>query len=166
MGLLDDLKKEAKKVVKDANKLKKKTGRALYDELIEPPSTTTQIERYVKDMWEDEVKQKAVGKEFEKVIKDIGNEFNSLIGNNKTESSLSEGFDKICDKLDKLASKSPVIKKLSNFFKKAAELVESLTESPKTKQVAWESFKKSASELGAEIQKTVVGPSKSASRAR
>jgi len=167
MSGLDNLKAEikaqAKKIGRQTThavgKELREGKRALAD-LMEPPSTLTQIERFFEDIWKDEIKPAAaklnagVRRQMNTLYKGISD----LIKSDKTLGVIADSISDFAKKISKAVS--PVMKKLGNFCSKLGALVKSLAGTSKDREKAWKNMKKATKEVGTAIKQAVVGKNK------
>lgn len=135
-------------------------------DIIEPPSTLTQIERFFEDIWKDEIKPAAA-----KLNAGVRGQMNALhkgvsdlMKSNETLGAIADSISDFAKKTSKAVS--PVMKKLGNFCGKLGALVKSLAGTSSDREKAWKNMKTATKEVGVTIKQAVVGKNKASGLAR
>ena len=169
MSKFDRLKEQAKGIGRQTAHAAEKVSRVAereFNDMIEPPSTLTQIERFFEDVWKDKIKPAAakLNAGVQRQMNSLYKEISDFIKSNKTLSAIADGISDFAKKISKTVS--PVIKKLGNFCSKLGALVKSLAGTSEDRERAWKNMKKATKEVGTAIKQAVVGKDKASSFAR
>jgi len=133
------------------------------EDLLKPPSTITEVERFFEDAWKDDIKPAAakLNVNIKREMSELDKDISELLHSNKSTSAIATGFSDLSKKI----SNNPVMKALGDFCSKIGNLVNSLAGTDKDRAKAWESVKKATAKVGTEIKKA-VGVEKSSGFAR
>jgi hypothetical protein len=163
---LNDLKREAIYKAQQAKhtleKTKREGVRGVKD-LLNPPSTMTEVERFFEDTWKDDIKPAAakLNVNIKREMSELGKDISELLHSNKSTAAIATSFSDLSKKI----SNNPVMKALGDFCSKMGNLVSSLAGTDKDRTKAWEAVKKATVKVGTEIKKA-VGVEKSSGFAR
>ena len=109
-------------------------------DLLNPPSTMTEVERFFEDTWKDDIKPAAakLNVNIKREMSELGKDISELLHSNKSTAAIATSFSDLSKKI----SNNPVMKALGDFCSKMGNLVSSLAGTDKDRTKAWEAVKK------------------------